>query len=378
MKNSLGIYVHIPFCEKKCDYCSFVSFKCDEQVKEKYVCYLLKEMEMYKQSLKDYVIDTIFIGGGTPSCLRSKSIKNIVDYLANNFNVESSAEITVECNPNSITLDKLREYKLAGVNRISIGLQAYNNKLLKLIGRLHTKKDFDDAIKNARKVGFENISVDLLLGLPKQKLADVSYELKHLVKLKIPHISCYGLIVEDGTKLCKNLENKVYTLPSEEKASKMYSYTLNYLKKHGINRYEVSNFSKPNFESKHNLKYWNMQEYVGFGLASHSFFQDKRWENFSSFKEYFESIDAGKCPVKNSEQETLESLKEEYIMTELRKQSGINLKEYEKWFEEDLLVVKATEIAELFSQKLIDIHNGNLFATNKGFEFLNKIILDLA
>lgn len=377
MEKKIGIYVHVPFCESKCDYCSFISFKSDDETKERYVFALIKEMEMYKQKLSDYIIDTIFIGGGTPSCLRSKAIKNILSYIYNNFNVDSCAEITIECNPNSITMDKLSEYKLAGVNRLSIGLQAYNNRLLKLIGRVHTVQDFDNAIKQARQVGFENINVDLLLGLPKQKMYDVMFELRHLVKLKIPHFSCYGLIVEDGTKLCQNLENNIYGLPKEETALKMYSYTLNFLKKHGINRYEVSNFAKTGFESKHNLKYWTMHDYIGFGLASHSFFEGERWENTSNLKEYFESVENKKIPIKNSEIETLESLKEEYIMTGLRKQTGINLNEYEKYFEEDLLISKAKEIAKLLDQNLVDIQNGNLYATDKGFELLNQIILEL-
>ena len=374
----LGIYVHVPFCESKCAYCNFISFKSDEETKEKYVFALIKEMEMYKETLKDCVIDTIFFGGGTPSCLRPKAVKNILNYITNNFNVESDAEITIECNPNSITREKLSEYKLAGVNRLSIGLQAYNNKLLKLIGRIHTIDDFDRAIKNAKSMGFENINVDLLLGLPKQKMYDVVFELKHLFKLNIPHFSCYGLIVEENTKLCRDLENKVYSLPSEENSVKMYNYTLNFLKKHGIFRYEVSNFAKKGFESKHNLKYWTMQEYVGFGLASHSFFDNERWENASKLDEYFTLIESGQLPRITLEKETNESLKEEFLMTGLRKQSGICLDEYEKIFNEDLLISKQTEISKLFDEQLVDIKDGRLFATDKGFEFLNQIILNLA
>lgn len=374
----LGIYVHVPFCESKCAYCNFISFKSDEETKEKYVFALIKEMEMYKEKLKDCSVDTIFFGGGTPSCLRPKAIKNILNYIVNNFNVESDAEITIECNPNSITREKLSEYKLAGVNRLSIGLQAYNNKLLKLIGRIHTVNDFDRAIKNARIVGFDNINVDLLLGLPKQKMYDIAFELKHLTKLNIPHFSCYGLIVEENTKLFKDLENKLYSLPSEDLSVKMYNYTLNFLKKHGINRYEVSNFAKSGYESRHNLKYWNMQEYVGFGLASHSFFDNKRWENVTNLGDYFNLVENEKLPAINVEIETKEGLKEEFLMTGLRKQNGISLEEYEKLFDEDLLISKQKELSKLFNENLVDIVDGRLFAMDKGFEFLNQIILNLA
>ena len=273
----LGLYIHIPFCESKCDYCNFISFKTDDKTKEQYVFALIKEMKLAKNTLKNYIIDSIFIGGGTPTCLRDKAIKNIIDYIINNYTIDKNIEITVEANPNSLTIDKLREFKLCGVNRLSIGLQTYNNDLLKLIGRIHTCNDFDVALNNAKNMGFENINVDLLLGLPKQNLKDVKHSLKHLVKSGINHISCYGLIVEKGTKLCKKLDNKVYALPTEELSLKMYNYTLRYLNKHKIYRYEVSNFSKQGFECKHNLKYWNMHEYVGFVVDSHSFCDGYRW-----------------------------------------------------------------------------------------------------
>lgn len=373
----IGIYVHIPFCERKCDYCNFVSFMCDDETKERYVNSLIGEMELAKSRYLDCEVDTIFIGGGTPSCLREKSIKNLLNYIENNFNVNTDAEITVEANPNSLTLEKLREFKLAGVNRLSIGLQTYNDKLLKLIGRLHTKKQFDNAIKNAKKIGFININVDLLLGLPKQKLSDIKRELKHLMWLKIPHISAYGLIVENDTKLDRNLQDNVYALPSEELSVKMYEYTLKLLEKHKIMRYEVSNFAKSGFESKHNLKYWNMEEYVGFGLASHSFFENTRWENTSNLKEYFEKIENRELPIKNKEILTTTDLKEEYIMTELRKVTGFSISDYSSRFGEDIMAIKKSEIEDMKKSGLIDIKNDRLFATNKGIEFLNQIIINL-
>lgn len=373
----IGIYLHIPFCEKKCDYCNFVSFRLDDETKERYVDCLIKEMQLAQKQYSSCLVDTIFIGGGTPSCLREKSIKNLLNYLENNYNVDINAEITVEANPNSLTLNKLREFKLAGVNRLSVGLQTYNNKLLKLIGRLHTKKQFDEAISNAKKIGFENINVDLLLGLPKQKLTDVKKELRHLMWLGIPHISAYGLIVEENTKLCKNLQDKVYALPSEQLSVKMYELTLKYLAKHNVNRYEVSNFAKKGFESKHNLKYWNMQEYVGFGLASHSFYDNCRWENTSNLNEYFEKIENEQLPIKNKDILTNNDLKEEYIMTELRKVAGFSITDYNSRFKEDILVSKKSEIENLLKMGLIKIDNDRIFATDKGFEFLNQVILGL-
>ena len=376
MKN-LGIYIHIPFCESKCDYCNFVSFKLDDEVKEKYVDYLLKEISLAKKQYADYVVDTIFVGGGTPSCLREKSIKTILNHIENNFNVSVDAEITVEANPNSLSLSKLREFKLAGVNRLSIGLQAYNNRLLKSIGRIHTTKQFDEAVKNAKSVGFENISADVLLGLPNQKMFDVVHELKHLVKLGLKHISAYGLIVEENTKIFKRLQSGEIKLPTEQKSLKFYEKTLRFLKKHGFFRYEVSNFCKIGYESKHNLKYWNMDEYVGFGLASHSFVDNTRWENTSKLQEYFDMLEQNLLPQKNKEKQSVEDLKMEFVMTGLRQTKGISLEKYNLMFGEDLQKSKSSELDDLLKQNLVVLDSGNLKATDKGFEVLNYVILQL-
>ena len=378
MKQNIGIYVHIPFCEKKCDYCNFISFKTDEETKEKYVNYLLKEIQLFADKLKNYTIDTIFIGGGTPSTLRYNSVKNILNYITNNFDMSSTAEITVEANPNSLTREKLVEYKLAGVNRLSIGLQTYNDNLLKLIGRLHTCKQFDTAVKTAKSVGFENISADVLLGLPTQKMRDVKKTIKHLVRLKLKHISAYGLIVEENTPLAKNLESGLYSLPDENLSVKMYEKTVKLLKRRKLYRYEVSNFAKKGFESKHNLKYWNMQEYVGFGLSAHSFFDGKRCENTSNLAEYFEMLEQDKFPRLEEETENIESLKEEFVMTEIRKTSGFSLKDYENYFGQDVLIEKQQAVAKLLKLGLIQVENDRLFATDKGFEVLNQVILELS
>ena len=369
--------MHIPFCESKCDYCNFVSFRQSNEVKEKYADYLLKEIILSKDKYKDYTVDTIFIGGGTPSCLREKSIKNILNCIINNFNVNLDAEISIEANPNSLTIHKLREFKLAGVNRLSVGLQAYNNKLLKSIGRIHTINQFDQAIKNAKSVGFENINADILLGLPHQKMFDIVKELKHLINLKITHISAYGLIVEENTKLFDKLEKGEISLPNEQKSLKFYQKTLKFLKKHKFNRYEVSNFCKKSYECKHNLKYWNNQFYIGFGLASHSFFENTRWENCLNLTDYFDYLDKNELPNINVTSQSLDDLRTTYIMTALRKSDGIDLNYYKDNFNQDLLIDKDKEIKNLIKLDLIKLSENNLFATDSGFEVLNQIILQL-
>lgn len=374
-KNTLSLYIHIPFCESKCFYCNFVSIKASNDEKEKYVNYLLKEIELNKN--KNTYLKTIFIGGGTPSCLKGGEINRILTKVKNCFIVDENTEITIECNPNSFTEEKAREYYESGINRISFGLQSSNDKLLKEINRVHTKKDFISAVKVARKTGFEKINADILLGLPNQKLKDIKNTLNLLVKLKINHISCYSLILEEETPLFKLVNNNTLTLPSEEKTVEMYDYCLRFLKKHNLYRYEVSNFCEKNNECKHNLIYWNLEDYLGIGLNSHSKINDKRWENFSDFNSYYKSLDATKKPIKNKYKLTLTEQKEEFIMLGLRKQEGISLKSYNLLFDEDLYNKKEKQIVNLQNLNLIKIENDFLYATDLGFKVLNQIILDL-
>ena len=373
----LGIYIHIPFCEKKCDYCNFVSFCKSNDEKISYIEALKKEIVLQSSSFCDYIVDTIFVGGGTPSCLFDGAIKDIFDCLKNNFKISKDCETTIECNPNSITETKLEEYKSVGVNRLSVGLQVYDDKLLKLIGRLHTKKQFDDAIKLCKNAGFENINVDLILGIPKQKMHSVKKELSHLTKLGINHISAYGLIVEENTKLAKNLENNVYKLPSEKLQVKMYDYTKKYLQKHEIFRYEVSNFAKVGFESKHNLKYWNNGEYLGLGLTSSSYVDCKRWKNTDDFNQYICKINKNILPKEEVELIDKNEQIEECIMLSLRTAKGIDLKQFEKQFGFDLLVKKRKEIEFLQEQNFVQIQNNQFFCTDLGFKLLNQVILSL-
>jgi len=281
MKN-LSLYIHIPFCESKCHYCNFVSFKKSNIHKEQYIQYLLKEIKL--NATKDFLVNTIFIGGGTPSCLREGDILKISNAIKENFNLSKELEFTIEANPNSFTLEKAKEYVKAGINRISFGLQSANNKILKTINRIHTKKDFINAVKLAKQVGLKNINSDILIGLPNQKLKDVKRTLKLIIKLNLPHVSCYSLILEEKTPLFKMVENKKLKLPQEDKTLKMYDYTLNYLEKHKIFRYEVSNFAKLEKECMHNLTYWNLSNYLGLGLNAHSKIENERFENFSDFK----------------------------------------------------------------------------------------------
>ena len=376
-KKSLGIYIHIPFCEKKCDYCNFVSFCMPNSKKTEYVSALTEEIKQQSNTFKDYSIDTIFIGGGTPTTLPDGEISKILSATRQNFDVKPECEISIECNPNSLTKQKLAEYKNSGITRLSVGLQAYNNKVLKLVGRLHTKKQFDNAIKNAKELGFENINVDLILGLPKQKMCHIKQELKHLIKLGIKHISAYGLIVEENTKLYDNLKQKKYTLPKEELQVKMYDCTNKYLQKHNIFRYEVSNFAANGYECKHNFKYWSNKEYLGLGAVSSSYVNLERWKNTDNVDEYIKSVKENNIQKLEREILSKQDLIEEIIMLALRTQKGIDLTLLKEQFDYDLYQQKKQQIDSFISQNLLKMENGFLFCTYTGFKLLNAIILEL-
>ena len=281
-KNKIGIYVHIPFCKKKCDYCDFISYCGKDDFIEKYVDSVKKEIEHVKIKSE---ITTIYIGGGTPSYIDSKFIVQILEKIKEK-NVAQDAEITIEVNPGTVTQEKLQDYIDCGINRISIGLQTTSDELLKQIGRIHNYEQFLETYKMAKKVGFKNINVDLMLGLPNQRIIDLKESLENVLKLAPKHISVYSLIVEDGTPIANKIENGKLKLPDDELERNMYWYVKNTLELNGYKHYEISNFAKKGYESKHNMNCWNQMEYVGIGTAAHSYRDITRYSNTEDIKEY--------------------------------------------------------------------------------------------
>ena len=374
---NLSLYVHIPFCESKCYYCNFNSKKAVDSEKEKYVEYLLKEIERESVNYKNYNVKTIFIGGGTPSCLKSGEILKISEKIYSCFNIDPNLEFTLEANPNSLTFKKCLEYKKAKINRVSVGLQSANNKTLKLLNRIHTKKDFKNAIKNLKKACFLNINADILLSTPNMNKFSLKNTLKFVLKQKLSHLSCYSLILEENTKLYNLVKQNKIKIPSEAKSVKHYDFCVKFLKKYGFNRYEISNFSLENFECQHNLVYWNLGNYLGLGLSSHSKIKNTRFNNPESFNDYYQSLDDNKTTHINRYSLSLNDEKEEYIMLKLRTNKGINLEEYEKLFNENLLLKKQKVIEILRDNKFISINNNHLFLTDAGFKVSNNIILQL-
>ena len=275
----LALYIHIPFCKSKCSYCDFLSFADKDEKIEDYINALLTELKLYKDKLSNYQIKTIFIGGGTPTNINAVYIEKILNYINKNYNVENLEEVSIESNPGTLNKEKIKTYIRAGINRVSLGVQSLNDDILSSIGRIHTSKDFYNSFKLLREMGIKNINVDLMFGLPSQSMEDVVYSLEKMIDLGVEHISYYGLILEEGTKLYDLYEKDKIVLPTEEKERQMYHNIVRILDNNGYNHYEISNFSMPGYECKHNLVYWDINPYLGIGLNSHSNTDGKRFSN---------------------------------------------------------------------------------------------------
>ena len=366
LKPELGIYIHIPFCVRKCLYCDFVSFPNCEKYYKKYIDKLIEEIKHEKELIAKYNVTTIYIGGGTPSIINAEDIKRIMDEL--NF---KKVEATIEVNPGTVTKEKLEIYKNCGINRLSIGLQTTNDKLLKTIGRIHTYQDFKNTYKFAREVGFNNINVDLMIGLPNQKIEDVKSSLNELINLKPEHISVYSLIVEPETQMEKLIEENKLELPSEEAERTQYHYVKNTLELARYEHYEISNFSLPQKKSKHNWNCWEQKEYIGFGVAAHSYIDKKRYSNTSNLEEYL-SNNFEKIKTLHEVQDIADQEKE-YMMLGLRKLEGVHIVKFKEKFGQNPLFLFRTELEKLVKQGLIEVNLDNIILTSKGLDLANLV-----
>lgn len=379
-KKSLSIYVHIPFCNSKCDYCSFVSMVASPEEKHRYVTNLMNEIKLQSKNYREfYSVSSIYIGGGTPSCLDNYYIRDLLSCIYKNFAVKNSAEITLEINPNSVDQTKIREYIMSGINRFSIGLQSISAKVLKSMGRTHSLADYKKTVDIIREFGVKNISTDIIIGYPNQKLIDVKETINYLIKLGIPHISAYMLQVEKGTKLKKLVDNGSLGVPDDDAVVKMYDTVVDILTKNGYKRYEISNFAKPTYESYHNKVYWKRKDYLGVGLAAHSYIDGTRFANTENLTEYNEKLEKSfTIPTKYSKTLTTEEKKEEAVMLSLRTSDGLDLDAYKNEFGENFLAKKKDKIAELIKNKFLILTKENkLVCTNSGYLVLNKLVLEL-
>jgi len=323
----LGIYIHIPFCASKCSYCDFYSLAgCDHRMQD-YHQALLKHIAESADSLKSYEVDTIYFGGGTPSFYGADRIADILDELKLNGNVRTDSEITVECNPDSISLNALKLLRREGVNRISLGIQETNNDLLKLIGRRHSFQQAQKAVKDARKAGFDNISVDLIYGLPSQTKNDWAQSVARILEMHPEHISCYGLKLEKGTPMYQNYFGSPI-LPSDDEQTDMYCYTAETLERYGYHQYEISNFCAEGYESKHNLKYWRLDDYMGFGPGAASCIGNLRYSYIKDLERYISGVNRGTSLIDEYQQIDPLERAVEFIMLGMRTVKGITEYEY--------------------------------------------------
>ena len=372
MKNKeMGIYIHIPFCKQKCYYCDFTSFCGKDNLIEKYVEALKKEIELENIKSK---ITTVYIGGGTPSYIDSKYIKQIINKVKEK-NISSSAEITIEVNPGTVTEEKLRDYKDCGINRLSIGLQTTQDVLLKEIGRIHDFAEFLNTYQLARKIGFNNINVDLILGLPNQRIVDLKESLSKIIELNPEHISVYSLIVEENTPISKMIEKRELVLPDEELERNMYWYVKNTLEIEGYEHYEISNFARSGYCSKHNMNCWEQQEYIGFGIAAHSYRDITRYSNTENIEEYIENINTGKIDHNKiiHEIQKEDDTKKEYMLLGLRKIKGIQISDFKNKFGDNPIYLYRSELKKLVDEKLIKVDENNIKLTAKGLDLANLV-----
>ena len=372
----LGIYVHIPFCVKKCDYCDFLSYAGKEEYVKGYIEEIKKEIanKLSNIDYKEYEISTIYMGGGTPSFIDSKYIVDILSQIRKYAkNILQNVEITIELNPGTVTKEKLENYEEAGINRLSIGLQETNNEILKSIGRIHTYEDFLDTYNLARSMGFNNVNVDLMIGLPNQRIENIKNSLEEIIKLNPEHISAYSLILEEKTLLYRKCGNNEITLPDEELERNMYWYVKNILENNGYKHYEISNFAKEGFESKHNLDCWNQEEYLGFGLGAHSYINRVR---------YSREIKNGQTPFEANwknleviihEVQTEFDMQKEYMLLGLRKINGVSIQNFKNKFGENPIFIFRIELNKLVEEELIIINGDRIKLTNKGLDLANIV-----
>lgn len=366
-----GIYIHIPFCKQKCYYCDFISFANKEQLQERYVKALKSEIENFTNQNEDVEISTIYIGGGTPSYIDYKYIEEILDL----FNKRNCEEVTIEVNPGTVNREKLQMYKNSGINRLSIGLQSSEDRLLKQIGRIHNFKDFLNTYNLAREIGFKNINVDLMIGLPNQNISNIKNSLEEVVRLEPEHISVYSLIIEENTKIAQMLDNGQIELPDENLERDMYWYVKDFLELHGYNHYEISNFAKKGYESKHNLDCWEQKEYVGFGLAAHSYVNNVRYSNIDNLEVYIKNCENGNFEINKIIQEKQDNFaqEQEYMLIGLRKIEGVSIQSFKNKFGDNPIFLFKYELNKLVNEQLLEINSDTIKLTNKGLDLANLV-----
>ena len=370
-----GIYIHIPFCTVKCIYCDFYSITERKDIIHRFINAIIREIEMCNSDVSEWTFDTIFIGGGTPSLLNGSKIEKIISALYKKFDLSNLVEFTIEVNPGEAPTEHLKLYKDYGINRLSIGVQSLQPKLLKFLTRIHDRKEVFQTFNNARDIGYDNINIDLIHSIPEQTLKLWKSDLEEIIGLNPEHISAYSLTVEKGTELFEMVKKKIVLMPKENINAKFFENTIRRLTSNGYSLYEISNFSKPGLLCKHNLHYWNIEPYLGFGPSAHSFDSNYRWNNTKNLDSYLQGIESNRSVKSKVEQLSKTNIINETIGFGLRMSSGIALnklpKEFRKRFENKLLS------ANQKFKNCLKKTNQRVSLSNKGFLFADEIIVDL-
>lgn len=372
MRRDLELYIHIPFCVRKCAYCDFLSGPADEETMEYYVRALIREIESIESMKEMYRVVTVFVGGGTPSVLGGEQIERIFAALREKFAMESVREVTIEANPGTVTREKLKAYRSAGINRISFGLQSANNGELKQLGRIHTYEEFLESYMLAREEGFDNINIDLISAIPNQTVESWKSTVDRILKLQPEHISAYSLIVEEGTpfeKMYGEDGNRKEELPSEEEERMIYQKTKKWFQEAGYERYEISNYAKKGYACRHNLGYWERKEYLGLGLGASSLIGNVRFQNTEEMKTYLKYSDDVRKRKQNEEVLTKEEELEEIIFLGLRKKDGISKKEVDFFCGE--------QIEKMICQGFLEEKDGNIRLTERGIDISNYVFAEI-
>lgn len=374
MKKDLGLYLHIPFCIQKCGYCDFLSAPAGREEREAYVQALEKEIRSYGDFAGGYRVSTVFVGGGTPSCLEASQTERIFEAVKDTFEIERMPEISMEMNPGTVTKEKLQTYKNCGINRLSIGLQSVRDSNLRLLGRIHTYEEFLESFRLAREAGFQNINVDLISSLPGQTEEFWREELKTIAELSPEHISVYQLILEEGTTFYEKYAAHPELLPDEETSRAIYQATEEVLGQYGFHQYEISNYAKEGRECRHNLKYWERDDYLGLGLGAASMVRNIRMNNTGDMKTYLEKC--GEPKTMRTDVQFLEEPRqiEEFMFLGLRKTRGISKKEFRRVFGRDIELVYEKALKKLFSSGMLLEKKDRLYLSKEGVLLSNAVL----
>lgn len=374
IKDPFGLYIHIPFCRQKCSYCDFYSKPLVDNGLNEYIEALKKEIILYSKRINSR-IKTIFFGGGTPSLLKVEELNQILSVIKDSFKLKSNIEISLEANPESLTLEKILGYKDAGINRLSLGIQSFQNKELDLLGRLHSGREAEEMVSQVNKV-FENFNFDLIFAIPGQSLKRWKKDLKKALEINPPHLSLYNLQIEEGTVLKDKVDSGQISPVADSLDAEMYKYACNLLSNSGYKQYEISNFAKKGHQSQHNLIYWRYEPYIGLGPAAHSFTEKTRFHNSASVVDYIQKLRRDKLPIKENNKLSLKEQMAENIFMGLRLNEGISYCGFSARFGKDLSAIYGTKIEGLIKKGLLQRENERISLTKKGRLFGNRVFVE--